>query len=225
MDKPIFYAVIVAGGSGTRMQTSTPKQFLLLNGLPIVMHTILKFSKNKYQPQIILVLAKNHLDTWTKLLKQFKLKTPITVIEGGNERFYSVKNSLNLINENAIVAIHDAVRPLLSDKLISQCYQNAIEKNNAVCALPSNDSVRWVNSKGQNKILARNQVFLIQTPQVFTISQLKKAYSVNYLSTFTDDASVVEHAGFTINLTEGETQNFKITHPIDLKIAESLLSQ
>ncbi|TAE38139.1 MAG: 2-C-methyl-D-erythritol 4-phosphate cytidylyltransferase [Sphingobacteriales bacterium] len=223
MDKPKFYAVIVAGGSGLRMQTTTPKQFLLLNGLPVLMHTILKFSNNKYQPKIILVLAKKHVAIWTKLVKEFSFKTDITLICGGKERFFSVKNSLPLIEDNAIVAIHDAVRPLLSDSLISKSYQNALQKNNAVCAIQSKDSIRLINNNGQNKMLPRNQVFLVQTPQVFNSNQLKKAYSVNYQAYFTDDASVVENAGFAINLIEGETDNFKITHPIDLKIAESVI--
>jgi 2-C-methyl-D-erythritol 4-phosphate cytidylyltransferase len=224
MDKPKFYAVVVAGGSGLRMQTSTPKQFLLLNNLPILMHTILKFSNNKYNPKIILVLAKEHLDIWAKLVEEFSFKTELTVISGGKERFYSVKNSLALIEKNTIVAIHDAVRPLLSDGLISKCYQTAVEKSNAICAIPAKDSVRLVTDINQNKMMPRNQVFLIQTPQVFKIEQLIKAYSFNYQTNFTDDASVVEHAGFTINLIEGESQNFKITHPIDFVIAEALIA-
>lgn len=223
MDKPKFYAVIVAGGSGTRMQTTTPKQFLLLNGLPVLMHTILKFANNAYQPKIILVLADRHLKKWKKLVEKFSFKTSITVVAGGTERFYSVKNSLHLIEYGGFVAIHDAVRPLLSDNLISKCYQTALIKNNAICAIQAKDSVRLVNDKLENKMLQRNQVYLVQTPQVFTITQLQKAYSVNFKSYFTDDASVVEHAGFEINIIEGETENIKITHPVDLKLAKILL--
>lgn len=225
MDKPKFYAVIVAGGSGTRMLTTTPKQFLLLNGLPVLMHTILKFANNTYQPKIILVLADKHLKKWEKLVQKFSFKTNITLVTGGTERFYSVKNSLHLIEEGGIVAIHDAVRPLLSDDLISKCYQTAFLKNNAICAVQAKDSVRVVNDKLENTMLPRNQVYLVQTPQAFSIAQLQKAYSVNFQSYFTDDASVVEQAGFAINLIEGETENFKITHPIDFKLAKILLKK
>ncbi|TAH01941.1 MAG: 2-C-methyl-D-erythritol 4-phosphate cytidylyltransferase [Sphingobacteriales bacterium] len=223
MDTPKFYAVIVAGGSGTRMQTTTPKQFLLLKGIPVLMHTILKFANNKYQPKIILVLAQEHLAIWANLVEQFSFKTEITVISGGKERFHSVKNSLSFIPENAIVAIHDGVRPLLSDNLISTSYQIALEKNNAVCAIPSKDSVRILDNEFGSKMLPRQQVFLIQTPQVFNSNQLKKAYSQEFQPDFTDDASVVQHAGFTINLISGEANNIKITHPIDLQIAEIVL--
>ncbi len=223
MDTPKFYAVIVAGGSGTRMQTITPKQFLLLNGMPVLMHTILKFANNKYKPKIILVLAPEHIAIWANLVEHFCFKIEITVVSGGKERFHSVKNSLPFIAENAIVAIHDAVRPLLSDNLISSCYQIALEKNNAICAVPSKDSVRILDNELGSKMLPRHQVFLIQTPQVFNSTQLKKAYAQNYQPDFTDDASVVQYAGFTINLIAGEANNIKITHPIDLQIAEIVL--
>lgn len=223
MDTPKFYAVIVAGGSGTRMQTTTPKQFLVLKGLPVLMHTILKFAYNKYQPKVILVLAQEHLEIWANLVEQFCFKTEITVISGGKERFYSVKNSLSFIPENAIVAIHDAVRPLLSDDLITNSYQIALEKNNAICAIPCKDSVRILDKELGNKMLPRNLVFLIQTPQVFNSNQLKKAYDQEFQPNFTDDASVVQYAGFTINLIPGEANNIKITLPIDLQIAEIVL--
>lgn len=225
MDTPKFYAVIVAGGSGTRMQTTTPKQFLLLKGLPVLMHTILKFANNKYQPKIILVLAQEHLTIWANLVEQFCFKTKISVISGGKERFHSVKNSLSYIPKNAIVAIHDGVRPLLSDDLISASYQVALEKNNAVCAIPSKDSVRILDKELGSKMLPRNQVFLIQTPQVFNCNQLIKAYAQEFHPSFTDDASVVEAAGFKINLIEGEIDNFKITHVLDLKLAKIIMKK
>ena len=223
MQETQFYAVIVAGGNGSRMQSATPKQFMVINGLPILMHTLLKFGINKYQPKIILVLAKEHITIWENLIKQFAFDLSHSVVIGGKERFYSVKNSLHLIPENAIVAIHDGVRPLLSDDLISACYQTALEKNNAVCAVQSKDSVRLVENDLENRILPRNLVFLVQTPQVFKIAQLKKAYDLDYSEKFTDDSSVVQTAGFPINLIAGETNNIKITHPLDLRIAEILL--
>jgi len=222
MDKTNFYAVIVAGGNGNRMQTATPKQFLLLNGLPIIMHTILKFSNNKYKPKIIIVIAQEHLGIWAELIKKYNFKPQFTVVCGGKERFDSVKNSLAIIQENAIVAIHDAVRPLLSDNLINNCFQSALNNKNAICAVQAKDSVRLVNGL-LNKTLQRNQIYLVQTPQVFTIEQLKIAYKTCFTTEFTDDASVVENAGFEINLIEGEAQNIKITHPTDLIFAESII--
>jgi 2-C-methyl-D-erythritol 4-phosphate cytidylyltransferase len=218
-----FYAVIVAGGNGNRMQSAIPKQFLPIKGLPILMHTLLKFGLSKYQPNLILVLAEEHISIWENLVIEYKFDLAHTIVKGGNERFYSVKNSLHLIPEHTIVAIHDGVRPLVSEELINASFETALEKNNAVCAIPSKDSVRLAENDLENKMLPRHQVYLVQTPQVFNSSQLKKAYSQEYQSNFTDDASVVQSSGFTINLIAGDSNNIKITLPLDLKIAEILL--
>jgi 2-C-methyl-D-erythritol 4-phosphate cytidylyltransferase len=223
MDSTPYYAVIVAGGSGVRMQTATPKQFLLIKGLPIIMHTILKFANNKYKPKIIVVLAHEHITLWQNLVIQHSFTTPYTLVYGGTQRFYSVQNSLLSIANNAIVAIHDAVRPCVSDGLISKCYASITPNGNAVCAIAPHDSVRVITQNGQNKMLPRSTVFLVQTPQVFHLHQLKKAYSVIYNSNFTDDASVIEHAGYPITLIQGEIHNIKITLPLDIKIASEWL--
>lgn len=225
MSKNQFYAIIVAGGSGKRMNSSTPKQFLLLKGKPILMLSIEKFYHSKYRPKIIVVLAEQEQKTWQKLVQEYHFSIPHEVVNGGTERFHSVKNALSLITEKqCIIAIHDAVRPLVSLKTIDNCYENALSTGNAIAATPSKDSVR-VQEGSKNKAIARNQVYLVQTPQVFQYQQLEKAYQQNFESFFTDDASVVEKAGFTINLCNGDEFNFKITFPEDITLAEAILNK
>ncbi|MRX48769.1 2-C-methyl-D-erythritol 4-phosphate cytidylyltransferase [Pedobacter puniceum] len=225
MSKNQFYAIIVAGGSGKRMNSSTPKQFLLLKGKPILMLSIEKFYQSKYQPKIIVVLAEQEQQTWQELVKEYHFNIPHEVINGGIERFHSVKNALNKItDEQSIIAIHDAVRPLVSFKTIDTCFEKALSEGNAIAATPSKDSVR-VQEGSKNKAIARNQVYLVQTPQVFQYQQLKKAYQQNFESFFTDDASVVERVGFAIHLCDGDEFNFKITFPEDIILAEAILNK
>ncbi len=224
MDNTHFFAIIVAGGSGKRMNTEIPKQFLLLKGKPVIMHSIETFYRNPHQPAIIVVLNQNDIALWEQLVTEHDFNIPHTVVAGGAERFHSVKNGLDLIDDReAIVAVHDAVRPLVTEKTISNCYQTALKSGNAVAAVPSKDSVRLVKN-GKSEALDRKAVYLVQTPQTFKLSQLKTAYQQTYNSFFTDDASVVEHAGFTINLEAGDDVNFKITFKTDLKLAESVLA-
>ncbi|HEX7366679.1 MAG TPA: 2-C-methyl-D-erythritol 4-phosphate cytidylyltransferase [Pelobium sp.] len=219
-----FYAIIVAGGSGTRMKSDIPKQFLELNGKPVLMHTIEAFYRNEYQPQIILVLAATDLEYWEVLKTKHRFDIPHQMVTGGSERFHSVKNGLALISdENSIVAIHDAVRPLVSQHTINICFETATKKGNAIAAVPSKDSVRQVKN-GKSEALKRSEVYLVQTPQAFQIKQLTIAYQQNFASFFTDDASVVEKAGYSINLEKGDEFNFKITFIEDLKLAEAILN-
>ncbi|MDA9554886.1 2-C-methyl-D-erythritol 4-phosphate cytidylyltransferase [Pelobium sp.] len=224
MDKEhSFYAIIVAGGSGKRMGHSLPKQFLELNGLPILMHSINAFSKNEFQPKIILVLPQSEEFFWKDLIAKHQFNIPHQIVYGGAERFHSVKNALDIIkDENAVVAIHDAVRPLVSQQTISNCYQTAIEKGNAIAAIPSKDSVRRLVHH-QSQALNRTEIYLVQTPQTFKFQQLKKAYEQEYQTYFTDDASVVEALGYPIFIEKGDEFNFKITFKEDLTIAESIL--
>jgi 2-C-methyl-D-erythritol 4-phosphate cytidylyltransferase len=220
------YAIIVAGGTGTRMQTAVPKQFLLLHGLPVLMHTILAFIQSAIKPDIILVLPAAYHDYWKELCNTHQFDTPHQLVTGGEARFHSVKNGLDLIpaDENTLVAIHDAVRPLTSSHIIETSYQYAQEHGNAVTAVKSRDSVRQlVNNRSVS--LLRDQIYLIQTPQTFKASLLKKAYEQPYSESFTDDASVVEQYGAEIHLTEGSHQNIKITFPEDIAIAELLLNK
>jgi 2-C-methyl-D-erythritol 4-phosphate cytidylyltransferase len=223
--KSEFYAIIVAGGSGTRMQTAVPKQFLLLNGLPVLMHTINAFYRSPVSPQIIVVLPADAHDYWRGLCIAHDFFVPHQLISGGKTRFYSVQNGLSLIEDgDAVVAIHDAVRPLVSNDIIEQSYLHAAEHGNAIVAVKSRDSVRQANDNG-SVCLLRDEIFLVQTPQAFQYQQLKKAYQQPYQELFTDDASVVEKAGFSISLVDGSYTNIKITFPEDIAIAEFLLKQ
>lgn len=217
-----YYAIIVGGGSGKRMQNAVPKQFLLLKNLPIIMHTICAFHYSAYKPEIIVVLSADLHQYWEELCIKYNFHIPHQVIRGGEQRFHSVRNGLMAIKGDGIVAIHDAVRPLLSDQLIDACFEKAVIHGNAICCIPPSDSVRKIKDGG-SKIVERSTLVLIQTPQTFQIEQLRVAYQQSYKEKFTDDASVVERAGFTINLVEGERHNFKITYPEDLELANLLI--
>ncbi|MBB6110172.1 2-C-methyl-D-erythritol 4-phosphate cytidylyltransferase [Mucilaginibacter lappiensis] len=220
------YAIIVAGGTGTRMQSVVPKQFLLLNGLPVLMHTILAFTQSTVKPDIILVLPVAYHDYWEELCHTHQFDTPHALVTGGETRFHSVKNGLDqlLADDNTLVAVHDAVRPLTSSHIIETSYQYAQEHSNAVTAVKSRDSIRQlINDRSVS--LLRDQIYMIQTPQTFKADLLKKAYEQPYSEHFTDDASVVEQYGVEIHLTEGSHQNIKLTFPEDIAIAELLLSK
>jgi len=219
-----YYAIIVAGGSGNRMQTETPKQFLLLNNLPVLMHTIKAFAQSDAQPKILLVLNTDQQGYWKRLCEEFNFRIPHEIIDGGNERFHSVKNALNSITEDCFVAIHDAVRPLVSKQLIDNCFKQAELKGNVIAAVQSSDSVRMLR-EDKTSALKRDEIYLVQTPQTFGINILKEAYQQDFASFFTDDASVVESIGQDINIVEGERNNIKITFPIDLELAELLLKR
>ncbi|WP_419701908.1 2-C-methyl-D-erythritol 4-phosphate cytidylyltransferase [Mucilaginibacter sp. NFX135] len=220
------YAIIVAGGTGTRMQSAVPKQFLLLNGLPVLMHTIKAFTQSAIKPNIILVLPGAYHDYWKELCHTHQFNTPHTLVIGGETRFHSVRNGLHQIpaDDSTLVAVHDAVRPLTSNHIIETSYQYAREHGNAVTAVKSRDSVRQLIN-GRSVSLLRDQIYLIQTPQTFKADLLKKAYEQPYNESFTDDASVVEQYGVEVHLTEGSHQNIKITFPEDIAIAELLLNK
>jgi 2-C-methyl-D-erythritol 4-phosphate cytidylyltransferase len=217
-----YYAIIVGGGSGKRMQNSVAKQFLLLKDKPVLMHTISAFHNSIFNPQIILVLNADLQQQWEELCFKHNFNIPHLIIRGGEQRFHSVRNGLMAIKGEGIVAIHDAVRPIVSGKLIANAYEVAEQKGNAVTCIKPNDSVRKVKDK-ESKMINREELVLIQTPQTFEISQLRTAYQQHYKPKFTDDASVVEKAGFKINLIEGERNNIKITYPEDLELAGFLL--
>ena len=217
-----YYAIIVAGGSGNRMQTETPKQFLLLKNLPVLMHTIKAFAQSDTQPKILLVLNQDQQTYWTRLCEEFNFHVPHQVIDGGTERFHSVKNAIHAIEEESYVAIHDAVRPLVSKSLIDSCFKAAELQGNVIAAVQSSDSVRLLRDD-KTTALKRDEIYLVQTPQTFNLSILKEAYNQAFNTHFTDDASVVESIGYEINIIEGERGNIKITYPIDLELAELLL--
>lgn len=216
------YAVIVAGGSGTRMQSEIPKQFIELKGLPILMYTINAFHYDNIQ--IILVLPDNQIDFWKQLIDQFGFKTPHQIVIGGSSRFDSVKNGLkSILSDDGLVAIHDGVRPLVNREIINRSFEVASTNGNAIVSIPLKDSIRSVDST-VNRQEDRSRFRLIQTPQTFQLNLIKKAFEQPFDPLFTDDASVLEKAGFSINLIEGSYQNIKITTPEDLLIAESFLT-
>jgi 2-C-methyl-D-erythritol 4-phosphate cytidylyltransferase len=220
-----YYAIIVAGGSGSRMHSAVPKQFLLLNGLPVLMHTIKAFHDCQTQPQIIVVLPSDSHDYWNALCLEHNFDISHQLISGGETRFHSVKNGISLIDEeDTIIAVHDAVRPLVTKEIIDESYQCAEQYGNAIVAIKSRDSVRQIKDN-RSVSLIRDEIYLIQTPQTFQSAQLKKAYQQPYRVNFTDDASVVEQTGVNINLINGSYQNIKITFPEDIAIAEFLLKQ
>lgn len=222
------YAIIVAGGTGQRMKSAVPKQFLLLQGKPILYHTLLQFKKAFADIELILVLPQNQFSTWHLLCQEHPeilQQCPHHLVEGGATRFHSSQQGIQAIqgNQQALVAIHDGVRPLVSVTCIQQAYQHAEEHGNAVLAVSSKDSIRqWDNNENIYLPLDRTQIKLIQTPQIFEFSLLKRAFQQEYQDSFTDDASVVELLGIDIHLVEGNYSNIKITTPEDLLIAEAL---
>lgn len=219
-----FYAIIVAGGSGSRMQSVIPKQFLLLNGKPVIMHTINAFYESVNQLAIIVVLHADYHQYWQQLCEEHNFKTPHYLISGGETRFHSVKNGLALIEDDAVVAIHDAVRPLVSVDIINEAYNYAIKHGNAIVAVKSRDSIRQVKNQISHALI-RDEIYLVQTPQTFQSALLKAAYQQEFNTNFTDDASVVEQLGININIIPGSYTNIKITYPEDIDIAEMLLKQ
>lgn len=216
------YVIIVAGGSGKRMNSGIPKQFLLLNGKPVLMHTIDRFFKYDSTIKIILALPSSHIEKWEQLCTQHSYKVSHVVVMGGAERFYSVSNALQEVHEDGLVAVHDGVRPLVSIDTISRCFESADKNGNAIPCTDILESVRCVEELS-NAPVDRTKYKLIQTPQIFFSGIIKNAYKQSYLSEFTDDASVVEKLGVKINLVEGNKENIKITTPLDFKIAELLL--
>jgi 2-C-methyl-D-erythritol 4-phosphate cytidylyltransferase len=197
---------------------------MLLNGKPILMHTIESFYYSDFKPEIILVLNVDFITYWEQLCEKYNFLIPHTLIKGGLQRFHSVKNGIKAIKEDSVIAIHDAVRPLASNELICRSFKEAEQLGNAIVAIKSKDSVR--QQKGNSSLsLNRDEIYLIQTPQTFQFELLNNAYKQEYNNEFTDDASVVERTGITLNLIEGESKNLKITFAEDLNLAEFYLSQ
>lgn len=216
-------AIIVAGGNGTRMNNDIPKQFLLLKNKPILYYSIKTFLDSFDDMEIILVLPEEHIEKGKEIIDGYFDVSKFKIINGGRTRFHSVKKGLSLItDENAIVFVHDGVRCLLTKSLIKRCYEFALESGTAVPAVTSRDSVRMITNNG-NKILDRNKIKLIQTPQTFHSKILLPAYSIDYKDGLTDEATVVEAFGIKVNLIEGEVNNIKITTPPDLIFAEFVM--
>jgi 2-C-methyl-D-erythritol 4-phosphate cytidylyltransferase len=212
------HVIIVAGGSGSRMGADVPKQFLQIAGKPILLHTIEKFYSTNPLYNIILVLPEAHFGIWEEIITQFNCTIPHQLVKGGDSRFRSVKNGLDLINDG-IVAVHDGVRPLVTSNTILNTLSDAERYGAAIPVIESTDSIRMLSENGSNP-LVRSLLRNVQTPQCFEASILKKAMLQDFNPEFTDCASVVQKAGFPIFLSDGNIENIKITTPLDLKIAE-----
>jgi len=217
-----LYAIIVAGGKGTRMGGELPKQFLPLKGKPILMHTLEAFYNYNHEVELILVLPSDQQKLWSQLCRENHFYVPHQVVNGGETRFHSVKNGLDIIKEPGLVAVHDGVRPFVAAQVIDRCYRLADKKKAVIPVVEIVDSLREIDGDSSKSVI-RSQYKAVQTPQVFESNLLKKAYEQSYQPTFTDDASVVEKLGYQIYLTEGNKENIKITTPFDLKIAQVLV--
>ncbi len=213
-------AVIVAGGTGSRMQSELPKQFLLLNNKTLLWHSINAFVNTYNDIEIIIASHKDYIEKTKSTAAEFANKT--TVVAGGDTRFQSVKNGLNVIKDDAVIFVHDAVRCLVSKTLIERCYEQALAKGSAIPAVTATDSIRLGNND-EHKMTDRNNVRIIQTPQTFSSSILLPAYDTEYNEAFTDEATVVEASGKKVYLAEGDYNNIKITRPLDLEFASLLI--
>ncbi|MBL4652173.1 MAG: 2-C-methyl-D-erythritol 4-phosphate cytidylyltransferase [Flavobacteriales bacterium] len=204
------------------MESTTPKQFIELKGKPILMHSILAFFRFDEAINITVVLPEHQISVWKQLCEQHNFQIEHEVIKGGEERFHSVKNGLNVISEKGIVAIHDGVRPLVSKDTLTRCFEEAEKSGNAIPIVDILETIREVQQENSHAV-SRDNYKLVQTPQCFDVELIKSAFKQEYQSNFTDDASVAEAFGIMINLVEGNRENIKITTPSDLLLAEALL--
>ena len=213
-------AIILAAGEGNRMRTSVPKQFLLINKKPILIHVLEKFADFD---KVIIAIHETQIKHWKEMCKKHNVKHPHLISHGGKTRFHSVKNALEKVDNNAIIAIHDAARPIVSKKLINTLTSKVKLGEGAIPMVQINDSIRKRNG---NKTISvnRENILIVQTPQCFIAEDIKKSYKVKYSKKFTDDASVFEANGGMIKHVEGEISNIKITNKQDLKIAKSIIS-
>ena len=219
------YAIIVAGGSGTRFGSEMPKQYLPLAGKTVIMQTILNFAAVP-DTKIIVVISEAARTLWHHLCQEHHFSVEHTLVNGGSSRFESVKNALATIHPcpGDLIAVHDAVRPLIGPAHIERIYNEAARFGSAIPVVNVTDSIRQVNDDGISTALTRSSLRAVQTPQTFNAKALINAYDVPYADSFTDDASVFEHAGNSVHLVDGDVNNLKITHPHDLIIAEFLLT-
>lgn len=218
------YIIIVAGGKGLRMGSDVPKQFLPVKGMPVLMRTISRFHECNPSMQIILVLPHHQQQYWHDLCSQYAFGIAHTVVDGGDTRFASSRNGLDAIPDDATgtVGIHDGVRPFVAAEVISRCYDAARAHGAAIPVMPVTDTLRRIDSATTGHNVLRTDYRIVQTPQVFDIALLKRAFTQPFREEFTDDASVVEAMGCSVEMVEGNRENIKITTPFDLKIAETL---
>ena len=217
-------AIIVAGGTGQRMGTALPKQFLAIEGKSILLHTVDQFVSAFSDINFVIVLPADYIHEGENIIASSGLSQSFLFVAGGDTRFQSVKNGLAHSDPASIVFVHDAVRCLLTPDLIQRCYQQAVEKGSAIPAVSSTDTVR-ITEGTKHHVVDRANVMMIQTPQTFNAAILKKAFEQAYQPSFTDEANVLEASGKEVYLIEGEHENIKITRPLDLAIAEYILAK
>jgi 2-C-methyl-D-erythritol 4-phosphate cytidylyltransferase len=219
------YAVIVAAGSGMRMGVPIPKQFLEVGGRPILMHILNRFVAFDASIRLVVVLHPDYIEFWRSLCEKHDYSVPHSIVSGGSERFFSVQKAIQSLvdTEEAIVGIHDAVRPMVSVATLERCYATAQETGSAVPCISVNDSMRIVDADG-NRSISRSSLRIIQTPQCFRLNLLRRAFTQEYNTAFTDDASVVEALGESIELVEGNRENIKVTTPEDMHWLNLLLT-
>ena len=215
--------IIVAGGSGKRMGEEIPKQFILLKERPVLMWTISNFVRFDAGMNILVVLPASQIESWEELCYEHNFKEAHLIVKGGETRFHSVRNGLDALPESDLVAIHDGVRPLVSQKTIANCFAEAALTGAAIPVLPVNETLR-MGTMNYSKTIDRSTCFSVQTPQVFKMKLLKEAYLQPWDATFTDDASVFEKKGYRVTMVPGNQENIKITHPADLIFAGELLN-
>lgn len=220
------YIIVVAGGKGTRMGGDTPKQFQLLAGKPVLMVTLEHLHSLDPSLQIVLVLPQEHMELWKSLCKEYSFEVPMMLAAGGTTRFHSVQNGLALVDDidDALVGVHDGVRPFVSQRVYDDTYREALISGAAIPMIEINDSLRHIiGSNGASEVVPRDRYRLVQTPQVFKLSVLREAYMQRFVESFTDDASVVEAMGHSVVGVEGNRENIKLTTPYDLLIANTIM--
>ena len=215
------YIIIVAGGKGLRMGGDIPKQFLPVCGKPVLMRTLEAFHAYDASMRLILVLPVSQQAYWKQLCEEYQFELVHEIANGGDTRFHSVKNGLALVEEDGLVGVHDGVRPFVSQEVITRCYEEAASLKAVIPVIGVVETVRHLTEEGSETV-PRDQYKLVQTPQVFDVTLLHRAYQQEYTDLFTDDASVVEALGEKVYLVEGNRENIKLTTPFDLKLAELL---
>ena len=215
------YIIIVAGGKGLRMGGDIPKQFLPVCGKPVLMRTLEAFHAYDASMRLILVLPVSQQAYWKQLCEEYQFELVHEIANGGDTRFHSVKNGLALVEEDGLVGVHDGVRPFVSQEVITRCYEEAVSLKAVIPVIGVVETIRHLIGEGSETV-PRDQYKLVQTPQVFDVALLRRAYQQEYTDLFTDDASVVEALGEKVYLVEGNRENIKLTTPFDLKLAELL---
>ena len=219
------YLIVVAGGKGTRMGGEMPKQFQFLGGKPLVMVTLERLNAIDPAMQLILVLPAQHIELWKQLCKEHSFAVPLILAQGGSTRFHSVQNGLAQVDdmEDALVGVHDGVRPFVSPKVLDECFSRAWTDGAAIPMIDLQDSLRHIVGSDATEVVPRDRYRLVQTPQVFKLSLLRRAYEQRFVESFTDDASVVEALGEKVSGVEGNRENIKITTPFDMLVAKTLM--